>query len=159
MKSLLYEACRWLAAAVLVYFLIASGADNQISTAKPDDVLDAVCAQANMTQMQKADNQMIKRLYRINPSDYEACILYYPATNMDVDEILLVKLSDISQAEILSAAAQSRLEQQITSFENYGAEQTDLLKNHSVLETRGNYFIFVVSPDAQAVRTAFICAL
>jgi len=112
-----------------------------------------------MSNMAQAENQMIKRLYGLDPTAFEACSLYYPTTNMGAEEILIVKLADMSQQETVRAAAKKRLATQKTTFEGYGVEQFDLLTNHSILEVRGNYILFVVSKNCTEARAAFLDAL
>ena len=53
---------------------------------------------------------MVKRLYGLNPSDFDGCLLYYPQTNMEAEELLLLKLRDTSQQEAVRAAVEARLE-------------------------------------------------
>ena len=79
--------------------------------------------------------------------------------NMEAEELLLLKLRDTSQQEAVRAAVEARLETQKTSFDGYGLEQYDLLTNHSILDIRGNYVLFVVHKDAAAVQQAFRGAL
>ena len=73
--------------------------------------------------------------------------------------VLLLKLRDTSQQEAVRAAVEARLETQKTSFDGYGLEQYDLLTNHSILDIRGNYVLFIVHKDAAAVQQAFRGAL
>ena len=61
--------------------------------------------------------------------------------------------------DFVRAAVEARLETQKTSFDGYGLEQYDLLTNHSILDIRGNYVLFVVHKDAAAVQQAFRGAL
>ncbi len=160
MKSFIYEICRWAAAAAAI-FIIVSAADgtSSISKADPQDVLDTICKSVDMTNMQPAPNQTVKRFYGIEPSEYEFCALYYPLTNMDVDELLLIKFADSSQEQQVRTAAQSRLESQKEIFESYGVGQMELLNNHSVYKSDSGFAVFIInSRDNQAIA-AFTDAL
>ena len=158
-RSLKLETARWAAVLLaLVYLLILFGG-NSTSTAEPADVAAAVTAAVDTTNMLEADNQMIKRLYDLDINSFESCILYYPATNMMAEELLLVKLSDTAQQETVRAAVEARLQTQKTTFEGYGVEQYDLLSNYAVIEVRGNYVLFIVSKDCAAAQQAFLDAL
>ena len=159
MKTVLYGLFRWLAVATAIAFLFLTGAGNDARNANPQKVFESICLSADMTNLQPASNQMIKRLYDINPADYEFCMLYYPKTNMDVDELLLVKFTDRSQEEALRNAAQSRLNGQKKAFEGYGAEQMELLGSHSLTESRSGFFLFAVNPNDAEIRSAFVKAL
>jgi len=158
-KSLILEILRWVCVICAVILLVAQFGGNTISSADASDVAAAVTGALDMTNMQPADTRMIKRLYGLNPSDFEDCILYYPNTNMMAEEILLVKLSDVKQQEMVCNAIQSRLETQKNTFEGYGVEQFDLLSNYSVAQCQGNFVLFVVSKNYSAARNAFLDAL
>ena len=158
-QSHVYEIIRWLTVALVVALIVFHSLKNRVSSADPAAVTEAVTAVISTENMQEADAQMVKRLYGINPADYESCTLYYPTTNMGADELLIVKLKDVSQQEALSAAVDARLQTQKTAFDGYGAEQFALLSDHAVIEPRGNYFLFVVSANADAAAAAFRAAL
>lgn len=147
-------------AAVLatVVFLYTQVMQDRVSSASFDDVSRAVLDQLDLDEMQPADAQMIRRLYGFAPSEMDGCTLYYPSTNMGARELLLVKLSDLSQQKAVTAAITARRQTQMNSFEGYGIEQYDLLE-HSVLEVQGNYILFVVHEKADAARQAFLKAL
>lgn len=159
MKTILLEAARWAVALAALISLIFMFRADPVSNADPAAVREAVTAQMDMTNVLEADNQMIRRLYGLDISAYAYCALYYPATNMGAEELLIVKLADTAQAEQVEAAIRSRLETQKTTFDGYGVEQYDLLTNHAVVELRGNYVLFAVGADSDRVRDAFLNAL
>ena len=158
-KTILLELLRWLCAGLAVVFLVVSFRQEPVSSAAFEDVASAVTASVDLSALQEGSVQMVKRLYGLNPSDFDGCLLYYPQTNMEAEELLLLKLRDTSQQEAVRAAVEARLETQKTSFDGYGLEQYDLLTNHSILDIRGNYVLFIVHKDAAAVQQAFRGAL
>lgn len=159
MKTTFYEIARWTVALVAVVSLMIMFGGNTVSDADPAEVAAAVTARIDMTNMLEGDNAMIKRFYGLDPSAYESCILYYPNTNMMAEELLIVKLKDLSQQETVRAAAQARIATQKTTFEGYGVEQFEMLSSNAIVEVRGNYILFVVNDQAAAVRDAFLGAL
>ena len=159
MKALLLEIARWALALAAVICLALMFRSDPVSDADPQAVREAASARMDLTQVLEADNQMIRRLYGLDISAYDACILYYPATNMGAEELLIVKLADPEQASAVRASVEARLQTQKTTFDGYGVEQYDLLTNHAVVEVRGNYVLFVVAPNADDVRQAFLGAL
>lgn len=159
MKTFIYGIARWMAVAAMIAVLIFSaGSASSVSNANPQDVWNAVYQSADITNMQSAPNQIIKRFYGIDPSDYEFCALYYPLSNMDVDELLVVKYRDASQAESLIKAAEARLAGQKSVFESYGVGQMESLTNHSLIDSRSGFVIFAVNPKDSEIHEAFIKA-
>jgi hypothetical protein len=157
-KILPLEIGKWLSVLVLLAFLVISLSANHISQAAFSSVQEAVISQADVSNMQQADSQMIRRLYGLDPTDYEDILLYCPTTNMGAEELLLVKLKDISQQDTVTAAIEKRVATQMASFDGYGVDQYDMLEK-SVTEVQGNYILLVVATDPAPVRQGFLDAL
>ena len=145
-------------AVFLLGFILMDIGSHPDSKSDVQDVAAKVVKAAGTGEGVPAEERMVKRFYGINPKDYAGVILYTPKDNMDVNEILIVKLRDQSQSESVEAAIQNRLQTQLKSFEGYGAEQTALLKAH-VLEVRGNYILYAVGEKTDAVQKAFLDSL
>ena len=158
-KQTLFEFARWLAVALALVYLFSMFGGNTASSAKAEDVIAAVTGVLDMSNMVQAENQMIKRLYGIDPASFESCILYYPTTNMMAEELLIVKLKDMGQQEVVRTAVEARIDTQKTTFEGYGVEQFEMLSNNAVVEVRGNYVLFVVNASSAAARKAFLDAI
>ena len=159
MKSFVYGVARWAVLLAAVLSLIVMFGGNTVSNADPAEVEAAVVAELDMTNMLRGDNKMVKRFYGLDPSSFEACILYYPTTNMMAEELLIVKLADLSQQEMVRSAVEARIATQKNTFEGYGVEQFEMLSSNAVVEVRGNYILFVVSADSDDVRQAFLGAI
>ena len=159
MKSAFYGIARWVVVLVAVISLISMFGGNTVSTADPADVEATVMAQIDMTNMLQGDNKMIKRFYGLDPAAFDECILYYPTTNMMAEELLIVKLSDVSQQETVRAAVEARIATQKNTFEGYGVEQFEMLSNNAVVEVRGNYVLFVVNANSAGAQKAFLDAI
>ena len=160
MKHLIpYAALRWLSAALIIVVILGHALTNRVSGAAFSDVEASVAPTVLCDAMKKADAQLVKRLYGLNPADYEGLTLYAPVSNIDARELLLVKLRDVSQQEEVVAAARRRLQTQTGAFDGYGTDQYALLTVHSAIEARGNYILFVVSENEAAAKAAFLAAL
>ena len=158
-NTFLYEIARWSAAVAAVISLIWMFGGNTVSNADPVEVAEAVVETIDMENMLEADNQLIKRFYGLDPASFEGCILYYPTTNMMAEEVLIVKLKDMSQQEQVRAAIEKRIQTQKTTFEGYGVEQFELLTNNAVVEVRGNFILFVVNANSAEAQKAFLKAI
>ena len=149
----LIRVLRYSMLAVLVFFAVRTQTGNKISSAPFSSVVQGVTNICTFST-EPSENRMVRRLYGLNVSDYDQVVLYSPTSNMDVYELLIVKLRDVSQSESVVAAMKSRLQTQLDSFEGYGVEQTRLLQD-SVLQAEGNYVMFLVHPKATAGLQAF----
>ena len=158
-KTGIFEISRWTAVVLALICLLTMFGSNKISNADPAEVEAAVVAQLDMSAMVKADNQMVKRLYGLDPAAFESCILYYPNTNMMAEELLILKLSDTAQQQSVRAAIEARVETQKTTFDGYGVEQFALLTDNCIIDIRGNFVLFVVNADCDAAQKAFAGAL
>lgn len=143
---------------LLAVFILFDLFGDRTSKADINAVADETAKAAGFDDMNRAENRMIKRFYGVNPKEYDGAVLYAPQDNMDVHELFIVKLKDVSQQETIERAIEERLDTQIKSFEGYGAEQVALLQKH-VLEVKGNYVFYMVGENAQAARKAFLNSL
>lgn len=144
---------------VLIAFLISLNFRGQkTSNTSIDKMEKAVISNADMDMMQKGNNQMIKRLYGLNPDDYSGIILYYPKTNMGSEELLLVKLKSIDQQEKVKSAIDSRLKTQKNNFDGYGTYQAGML-DKSIIEVKGNYILFISGNKPEKVISDFLNTL
>ncbi|MBO5461300.1 MAG: DUF4358 domain-containing protein [Ruminococcus sp.] len=142
----------------IMFFIFLDLRGDSLSDAQITEVVEAVNKVSGFAEIPQAENRTVKRFYGLNPSDYEGVVLYAPQDNMDVHELLIVKVKDISQNEMVEAAIQERLDTQLTSFEGYGAEQVALLKKH-VLDVKGNYIFFMVGENTEEAHQAFLDSL
>lgn len=158
-KTGIFEIARWTAAVLALVCLLTMFGSNKISNADPAEVEAAVVAELDMSAMVKADNQMVKRLYGLDPASFESCVLYYPNTNMMAEELLILKLSDTAQQQTVRSAIEARVETQKTTFDGYGVEQYALLTENCIIDIRGNFVLFVVNADCNEAQKAFAGAL
>ncbi len=138
----------------LLAFIIVLQRGDKTSTADIGDVATAVTAQLDLSNVQEGTNSDLKKYYGLSASDYEGVVYYAPVSNMDAEELLIIKLKDTSQADTVESAIQSRLETQKNTFDGYGVEQYNLLEK-SVLDVKGNYILYVVHADASKADQAF----
>ncbi len=152
------EILKWLLVILLCVFLVRKNTGETMSTANFSNVAEKVFAAADQSKMKQGDNLMIRRLYQLDPSTFDAITLFYPATNMGAEEILLVHLKDAKQADQVVKRMEARVESQKTSFQGYGAEQVAML-DQAVIEAKGGYALLAVTASPEKVKKAFEAAL
>ena len=158
-KPIVLSAVKWLILILILGFILWQVLSRGIqSRADFSAVAESVTSAADLSPMVEGDNQMVRRLYGLNPADYEGVLLYYPSSNMGAEEILVVKLSDLSQQETVKAAMEARIQAQMDVFEGYAPEQYATLEK-GVVEVHGNYLLLVVAEDTAPVQKAFLDSL
>lgn len=153
-----YSILRAALAAIFLLAILLIRFSNRDSSASIEEVSQQVLSAISTDSMQESGSRMLKKLYDLDADSFDGVVLYTPVTNMDVTELLIVRLVSDDQADLVTEAVNSRLKTQKNSFEGYGVEQTALL-NGSVLDVEGNFILYVVHPDAQAAQQAFLNSL
>ncbi len=99
-----------------------------------------------------------KRIFGLNAEDYEGVEYFKPVSQMDVEELLVVKLKDGQDSADLQDSVKERVSSQLDAFDGYGAAQCALL-NKYILKVKGNVLFYCVSPDAGDYYSKFKKAL
>lgn len=107
---------------------------------------------------QLSTDRMLKKYYGLNASDYESVVLYFPVSNMDAEEMLIVKLKNNSHADTVRSAMENRQKTQIGIYQGYAPQQLALCEN-AVIDVQGNYLLYVVHADAAKIDTVFRSSL
>lgn len=142
-----------IAAAAVVYIGVLLALWGNSST--PFDQVEAAVEETmDVSTLKKGSSQELKRFYGFSESDCDSVCLYVPEESMAVEEMLLVKTKNGSGTESIREAMESRRDTQIQNYEGYGPEQVKLLEE-SVIKEKGDYIIYIVSPNAQSVANAF----
>lgn len=66
----------------------------------------------------------------------------------------IVKVKNKKQIESIEDSMEERANKQLESFKDYAPEQANLIENNEIA-VRGNYVIFVISKDAEAIKDKF----
>lgn len=116
---------------------------------------DLLATSQNLSAMEKGDGKALKRYYGLNINDYQETLIYVPANYMDVSELLVIKVKDPAQLDLVEAAVDTRNAMQQESFGGYGPEQVALLDNYE-FKIVGNTLFYCVSPEASTLKDTFI---
>lgn len=108
---------------------------------------------ADLTYMVEGDSQKLRKLYYINKSEIEDFILFAPKTNMDANEVLVIKAKSEENVDDLKAKIEERVEKQSNSFQSYRPELKDIIDDN-VLEVKGEYLILIISTDSRDIKAA-----
>ena len=153
-----YTIFKYIVTAALAVFVIAVCIAG-IESKKPfEEIASSVELTTASPSLQTADNADLKRLYGLNPSDYEGVLLRTATSGMSAEEILLVKLSDDSQYAAVEAAIRARLEERDNVFKGYAPEQASLVENAKIIR-KGKLVFLAVSENADVYAGGFLKSL
>lgn len=154
-KNILFTVIR----VVLVAGLIAAIVGfifkkNNTANVPAETVFAKVEASIATDKMQPAALRYFKKYYGLNASDYEAVLYYAPISNMDAEELLVVKMKSTEQEEAVTEAILKRQSDKQNSFEGYAPEEYALAQNY-ILSVKGSFVLFVIDEAAVEIEAAF----
>ncbi len=147
-------------AAVLVLFLAlcvkANDSRDDISLYEMKGAL--LSNVSDPENMKEAGPMKLKALYGLSANDYEEVLLYTPASNMDAQEMLVIRCRTKEQTKEVLLAMKSRIDYQSGIFESYGVDQMALIRKAKT-ESKGLYCIYICDKNSGKVRDAFVKTL
>jgi len=98
-KNIIYAVVRWAIFLAFAVLLVVFASQNKISKTPMKQVNAAVSQSIDLKKMQKGSAGTFKRLYGLDSAQFESVALYWPVSNMDAEELLIVQLKDFSQQQ------------------------------------------------------------
>ena len=115
------------------------------------EIRNAIINSTDVSVMDEDDGTKLRKLYGVNKYDLDQFIYYGPKSNMDANEILIIKPKNDSDTEKIEKAITNRINTQSDSFRNYNKEQYEILSNH-ILEKKDGYIILLISKDNEKIK-------
>lgn len=147
---------------MLIAFLLAASTGCSRDSNEKDDIDVQELASGiqdiiDSDKMTRAENpsRSLKRFFGLNTADFEDVVIYSPASSMDVSELVILKLSDKAQIELVEAAIEGRIASQIESFSGYGPEQCALLEDY-IIRISDDIVFYTVGENSDELRNEFL---
>ena len=105
----------------------------------------------NQDLVNVGDKKSLSNLYYINENEVEDFISYVPKSNMDVEEVLVLKVNENKDVSSIKDKINKRLQKQGESFKNYRPEKYKVIED-AILEQEGQYLILIVSEDSSTIK-------
>ncbi len=154
------DSLKYIFIGALVVFVVFMFVRNSGSNKPFAEVEEAVESVIDTSTLERADDQTLKRDYGLYAEDYEGVMLYVSTFNLEAQEILLVRVKDGDDAQMLEVedAINTRIENRRNDFEGYLPEQV-LLLDEAIISIRGDYIFLAISENAEEYQKAFIKGL
>lgn len=151
---MLYLAIRYLLIAGLLVAVIVMLAGRRPSSVPFEQVSAEVAGRISSDHISKSSARYLKKNFGLNADDYDGVLIYTPNTNMSAEEVLLIRLKDLSQSDEVTGAIEERIASQYRIFEGYAPDQVALL-DRSVVDVQANYILYIVGDDAGSIDEVF----
>ena len=118
------------------------------------DIDEKIKESVDISNMNLGDSEKLQKLYDINSEDLEDFMLYTPSTNIEANEIAIMKVKDSSKIDDIKGKISARIDSQSVNFKDYLPDEYYLIDKH-VLKVRDNYILFAISEDAGKIEKIF----
>lgn len=138
---------------LIIVIIIGLIESTFVQTKNPNisELVEKIRSSTDLTIMEKGDKSKLRKLYSISDKDIEDYMLYAPKTNMDANEIIILKAKNQQDIDNLKEKIEKRISKQEESFKNYRPEQYEILDKH-ILSIKGKYIIAIVSKDVDKIK-------
>lgn len=113
---------------------------------------------SDASHMKEEGAMKLRSLYGLTENEYQEVVLYTPVSNMDAQEMLLIRCKSEDQAAQVEVAMKERNKYMVSIFESYGVEQMGII-NKAVIDVQGTYCLYVCDENSAAVKDAFETAV
>lgn len=137
--------------AVLVVVFVGLYKVLEVKDINISEIRNAIINSTDVSVMDEDDGTKLRKLYGVNKYDLDQFIYYGPKSNMEANEILIIKPKNDSDTEKIEKAITNRINTQSDSFRNYNKEQYEILSNH-ILEKKDGYIILLISKDNEKIK-------
>lgn len=125
----------------------------QVKDVSIEEIKQEIVQATDVSVMEADDGTRLKKLYGINKRDVEDFILYAPKSNMEANEILILKVKAKEDFKELQSKVNERVKKQSDSFKNYEQTQYEIISNYA-LEQKEEYLILIISNDSEAIKNS-----
>lgn len=141
-------------AAILGFILFVSHGEYYIDT-DLSDIYEEISSDNSLGEMIPFDANDIKKNFGFNINDYGEAFYYGHMSIMDCECLLVIKLYNEDNASYVIDAIDDKREQLKKLFQSYAPEQYEMLSK-SILTNKGQYIIYTVSENPEAIEKSFI---
>ncbi|WP_077367090.1 DUF4358 domain-containing protein [Anaerosalibacter sp. Marseille-P3206] len=142
---------------VVIVFTLLTGCSSKNTTAKEpsiDEIDQNIKEAVDISNMVESDSDKLEKLYDIDIEEVEDFKLYTAKTNIEANELLLLKVKEEKDIEDIKEDIKDRIETQSSSFKDYLPDEYYLIEKN-ILKSNGNYIIFVISEEAEKIENIF----
>ena len=134
--------------------LLAACSNDEPETVEPTlsatEMVNEMLAKVEQPMMMEVTGEQVQEVYNIDPEKLEDYAIRIPMMNVKTNEIAILKVKDAADVSAVEEALKQRAQTVQQQFETYLPDQYENAKNYKLV-TKGNYVLFVISDQADAL--------
>ena len=139
---------------ILLIMTSCSKEKNNDRNISVKDIDEKIIESIDISNMDMADEERLEKLYDIDIEFLQEFVLYVPKTNIEVNELFVLRAKDKDDIDDIKEKIENRIEEQSDNFRDYLPEEYYLIEKH-VLKIKGNYILFAISEEAETIEDIF----
>ena len=142
---------------MVIILALLTGCSSKDTTSKEpsiDEIDQNINDDVDISNMVESDSDKLEKLYDIDIDKVENFKLYTAKTNIEANELLILKVKNEEDIGDIKEDINDRIESQTNSFKDYLPDEYFLIEKH-VLKSNGNYIIFIISEEAEKIESLF----
>lgn len=153
-----FNIIQYIVMAALLAFIVIMLVSGRSADVKIEDISASMNTAKGVSELKEKNMTDAAQNFSFDMSLVEEGIYRRVDDVMDVNELLILKISDDNNRQTVLDAIDRYLEEKTESFNGYGTDQFGLLSN-AILNERGDYIFFGVSDDNIEWEEAFLGSL
>lgn len=143
----------------LMLFITLTGCGSSKKTLDLDAFSKDVLSKGSFNdELILLSDKVVSDYYDLSFDGLDAYRVYVSSTSATSSEFVVFKCSGEAALKAAKAAVEARISDQISNYENYRPDEKFRLDN-ALIETNGNYLLFVVSDNNTTIQNLFNDAL
>lgn len=142
---------------MVIILTLLTGCSSKDTTSKEpsiDEIDQNINDDVDISNMVESDSDKLEKLYDIDIDKVENFKLYTAKTNIEANELLILKVKNEEDIGDIKEDINDRIESQTNSFKDYLPDEYFLIEKH-VLKSNGNYIIFIICEEAEKIESLF----
>lgn len=147
------KSINFLILAVIVLTLFV-GCSSEGKTPSIEEINNNIVQATDISEMRVGDAKKLEKLYGIDAEKLESFFLYTPPSNIEADEIAILKVKNSNDIDSIKEKISKRINDKEVSFKDYLPDEYYLVEKH-VLKNKDSYIIFVTHNDYKIIEETF----
>ncbi|MBE6773605.1 MAG: DUF4358 domain-containing protein [Ruminococcaceae bacterium] len=158
MKKILLRLGELLCVAALIAFIVFVSSEEKKSDVPIDEVYTSVETLCDLEGLGKGSVTELKKQFALDTESIEDFYYYRSDSVMDVRELLILSLRDITLQESTQEIIRTYANEKKQIFSSYAPREEEMLASH-LLVAKNGYILFYVGDNTEAVASEFTKAI